>query len=53
MLNDFGRPPQPAYFADAGNVPAIPFDANFEVFVGVKTPRINGKFGHDREISFR
>jgi hypothetical protein len=44
MLNDFGRTPQSAYFADAGNVTAVPLDAEFKVFVGIKTLWIDGKF---------
>jgi hypothetical protein len=44
MLNNFCRASQSAYFADACNVTAIPLNAEFKVFVGIKTRRIDGKF---------
>jgi hypothetical protein len=48
MMNDFGGTSKPAYFADTSNVTAIPFDAKLEVFVGIKTLRVNCKFCHNQ-----
>src|SRR5437773_12441034 len=41
LLNDFGRAAQSAYFTYPGNVTAIPLNAEFKVFVRVKTLRID------------
>ena len=46
MLNNFRCASQSAYFADACNVTAIPLNAEFKVFVRIKTRRIDGKFSH-------
>jgi hypothetical protein len=47
MLNHFRGTSQPAYFADAGNVSAIPFDAELKILVWIKTLRVNRKFSHN------
>src|SRR5438477_8621485 len=52
MLTDFGRAAQSAYFTYPGNVTAIPLNAEFKVFVRVKTLWVDGKFSHDPEIFF-
>jgi len=51
MLNNFRCASQSAYFADACNVTAIPLDAEFKVFVRIKTRRIDGKFRNISDIS--
>jgi hypothetical protein len=51
MLNNFRCASQSAYFADACNVTAIPLNAEFKVFVRIKTRRIDGKFSDISDIS--
>jgi len=46
MLNNFRCASQSAYFADACNVTASPLNAEFKVFVRIKTRRIDGKLSH-------
>jgi hypothetical protein len=46
MLNNLGRALKPGEFAAAVDILAVPLDAKFEVFVGVKTRGIHGKWRH-------
>jgi hypothetical protein len=52
MLNNFGRTAQSTYFADPGNVTAIPLNAELKVLVGIKTLGVDRKFSHDLEMFF-
>jgi hypothetical protein len=46
VLNDFGRALESADFANAGDVPAIPFYSEFEVFVRIEAIGVNGELSH-------
>ena len=46
MFHHFGGPLQAADFADAGDVSSVPFDAEFEVLVGIETLRIDAELSH-------
>src|SRR5262249_21519661 len=50
MMNDFCGASQAAYFADASNVLAVPFNTELKILVGIKTVRINSKLSHSRKV---
>ena len=43
VLDDFGIAAERADLRDAGNVPAIPFDAELEILVGIEALRVRGE----------
>src|SRR6266511_2799564 len=46
VLNNFSLPIKSAHLTDAGDVAAIPFDAELEVWIGIKPGGINSKLSH-------
>jgi hypothetical protein len=46
VFHNLRGPLQPAHFADAGHVFAVPFDFEFEILVGIDAMRINGEMAH-------
>src|SRR5262245_31003299 len=46
MLHHLGGPLERAHLADAGDVLAVPFDAEFEVLVRVETLRVDRELCH-------
>ena len=46
VLNDFSRAIKSADLADAGDIAAIPFKAELEIWIRVEARGINGQLGH-------
>ncbi|MNJ65545.1 hypothetical protein D3C77_615620 [compost metagenome] len=47
VLDHFGGALEGADLAHAGDVAAIPLDAEFEVLVGIEAMGVDGELGHD------